>query len=543
MLQNIRQHAASWVVKLLFGLLIVSFAVWGIGDIFRQAATDPVALKVGDREVQTAEIANQFRRELSRMQQIMGSTITAEMARQFGLLDEVVDRIVNGVLYDQESARLGVAVSDAVVRQAIRQEPAFQRAGNFDRFAFEQALRQNNLTEEGYVQALRRDLSRGQVIGAIEAGLAAPSSFVDRLYRQRQERRSVESLAVANASFPEPAEPDAAVLVAFHQAEATRFTAPEYRALTFAVLSPDDLAGDIMVSDDKIKEEYDRRVGEFTIQENRDVQQILTSDEDQAKRAHELLGQGRDFAEVAKDVAGMVASAVDLGVVTRDELPEGLAAPAFALGAGAYSAPIKSDFGWHILRVRAISAGSARSLAEVRDQLKLDVAREQALDQLYEMANKIEDDLAAGGRIEDVATKFGFKLRQLAAIDRNGMDAQGSRIDSLPGGTFIQTAFQTNAGDQSPLIEARDGFYFVLRVEGVTPAALKPLEAIRDQVLAAWRANERDKAARERASQLLDRLKGGADFEALAADAQIPIVVSAPFVRASNALPGGLVGR
>lgn len=543
MLQNIRQHATSWVVKILFGILIVSFAIWGIGDIFRQAAQDPVAIKVGDQEVMTAEVANQFRRELSRMQQMMGSTITAEMARQFGMLDEVVDRIVTGALYDQEAKRLGTAVSDEVVRKAIRQEPAFQRGGTFDRLQYEQALRQNNLSEEGYVQLLRRDLSRGYVVGTIETGVVPPKTLIDRLYRIRQERRVAESLTVANASFPEPAEPDAQVLVDFHKAEAARFTAPEYRAVTYAVLSPDALAGEIAVSEDKIKEEYDRRIGEFTVAEKRDVQQILLSDEADAKRAHEMVTQGKDFAEVAKEVAGMDPSATEIGLVTRDELPEELAGPIFALQQGAVSQPVKSALGWHIVRVKAINAGSTKTLAELHDQLKREVAREQALDQLFEIANKVEDELAAGGQVEQVAEKFGFKAQKIAAVNRSGLDPEGKRVETNAGTTFVQTVFQTAQGEQSPLVESRDGVYFVLRVDSVTPATLKPLDSIRDEVLAAWRAAERDKAAKAKATQFVEQIKAGATLEKVAAEAEIPIVISEPFMRSSNVLPGGLVSR
>jgi peptidyl-prolyl cis-trans isomerase D len=543
MLQQIRHHATSWVVKLLFGLLIVSFAIWGIGDIFRQAARDPVAIKVGGQEIQTVEVGTQFRRELSRMQQVTGSTINAEMARQFGLLDEVVDRLVNGALYDQEARRLGITISDEVVRGAIRREQAFLRNGVFDRFQYEQALRQNNLSEDGYVQLLRRELSRGQVVGALEAGIAAPKSFIDRLYRQRQEKRIAETLTIANAAFPEPAEPDAAALAAFHQAEAARFTAPEYRALTFAVLSPDDLAGEISVGDDTVKEEYDRRIAEFSVAEKRDIQQILTSDEDQAKRAGAMLAEGKEFAAVAKEVANMEPSATELGIVAKDELPEELATPVFALAAGSVSEPIKTAFGWHIFRVKAVSAGSTKSLDDMRGQLKRDLAREKALDQLFELANKIEDDLASGGPVDEIAAKFGFKPRKLAAIDRNGLDPQGGKIDGVPGGTFLQTAFQTAQGEQSPLVESRDGLYFMLRVDGVTPAAIKPLETVRDQVLAAWRAAERDKAAKARATALFEKLKAGTELDKLAIEAGAPVVTSDPFLRTANALPGGLVGR
>lgn len=543
MLQQIRQHATSWVVKILFGLLIVSFAVWGIGDIFRQAGQDPVAIKVGDQEIPTAEVGNQFRRELARMQQMMGSTINAEMARQFGLFDEIVDRLVNGALYDQEANRLGVSISDDVVRKAIAREPGFQRNGNFDRLIYEQALRQNNLNEAGYVQLLRKELSRGQVVGALEAGVTPPASFIDRLYRQRQEKRVAETLTISNASFPEPAEPEATVLAAFHQAEAARFTAPEYRALTFAVLSPDDLAGEQTVADDVIAEEYNRRIAEYTVAEKRDIQQILVSDEAEAKRAAAMLGEGKDFAEVAKDVANMEAAATDLGIVSRDELPEDLATPVFALTAGAASAPIKTAFGWHIVRVKAISAGSAKTLDEVRDQLKRDLAREKALDQLFEIANKVEDDLAAGVAVDEVATKHGFKPRKAAAVDRAGLDPAGAKVEGVPAGTFLQTAFQTSQGEQSGLVESRDGFYFMLRVDGVTPAALKPLDSVRDQALAAWRAAERDKAAKARTTELFDKLKAGATLESLAAETNTPVATSEAFLRTSNALPGGLVGR
>lgn len=392
MLQALRSTVGSWVVKILFVLLILSFAVWGIGDIFR-GRTDTTVAEVGDVKISTQELDNAFRQELNRLRQMLGGQIDAEQARQLGLVDQTLEQLVQRTLLSQAADEAGLRVSDQLVLSELREEPAFRnQLGQFDPDQFRRILAANQLTEEGYVQILRSEIKRTQLVGAVAAGAQAPAPLVEDLFRRQAERRVAETILVPNATMGDVGVPDDAALAAFHQEKAVRFTAPEYRKLTVALLTADDVAGEIAVSDEDLRAAYDARAAEFQTPERRTVDQVLVQDEETARKIETSLGQGQTLEEAA---AGAGAEVLTLNGLAREDLLGELAEPVFALQEGAVSAPIQSPLGWHVMRVKDVEPGSVQTFEQVRDTLLAELKRDRAVDQVYELANKVEDELPA----------------------------------------------------------------------------------------------------------------------------------------------------
>jgi peptidyl-prolyl cis-trans isomerase D len=536
MLQAIRSKAASWVVKGLFLLLILSFAVWGIGDIFRGPGVDTTVVTVGDAKISMAEVQTRFRRELNRLQNMFGGAIDAEKARAFGVLDEVIEQIATGTALDLGALRLGLTVGDEQVRQAIRDEPAFRdQTGQFSATMFGQALRANSMTEQSYVDSIKRDITRAQILGAATGGARAPEGLVDLVYRQREERRVVEMARFDNAAMPAPPAPDDAQLEAFHKQNAGRFSSPEYRTVTYVSLTPDDLLDTVTVTPEKVKETYDHRLDEFTKPERRTLEQILLTDKAKIDDVSARIKGGMSFADAAKDVAGLDPTKLSVGSVAKAELVPALAEPVFALAKEGITDPIESPFGWHILHVTAIEPGGVEPLEAVSERLKTEVARELAADRLFDVANKVEDELAAGGSLEDAAKRFALKLAKLDAIDRQGRDRQGKAAEGMAATpAFLEAAFGLQQGEQTTLRETRDGGYFVARVDQVIASALRPLADVRAEVVEAWIAAERDAAAKKQADALSAKLKEGGEFAATAEAAGATLSTSKPFTRQAN---------
>ena len=241
MLQALRQQASSWVVKILLGLLIASFAIWGINDIFL-GERDPVVAKVGGFKIVSSELNRAFRDEISRMAPLFGGQLDREKARQIGLLDRALYGLVDRAVYSLGSADLGIAISDQLIRREIREEPSFRnRRGEFDPAIFRQVINSNSMSEEGYVDTLRQGLARGYLAAAVTAHAGVPSRMLDPLYRFRNERRSAEYIKVANASVTGIGIPDEGAIARFHKSRSARFMAPEYRSVTFVNLDPNIL--------------------------------------------------------------------------------------------------------------------------------------------------------------------------------------------------------------------------------------------------------------------------------------------------------------
>lgn len=546
MLQSIRNTAGSWVVKILFVLLIASFAVWGIEDVInRSTAPSNVVAEVGKVEITRNDLDTEFRRQIDRLRPMFGGELTVEQARQFGLLDQAVSTLVQRTLYDLAADRAGILVGDDTIRQRIAEEPSFRAAnGQFDRAQFAAVLRQNNLTEQGYTALMRREIARGVIASAVGAGTVAPKPLVEDLYRYRDEKRVAEVVTIPNSSVKEVGTPDEAAQLRYYEDHQVRFTAPEFRGLTYVELTADAVAKDVEVTDEQVRTAYDERSGDYITPERRSLSMVVLDDETKAKAVAEAAKTG-SLTDAAKANG---AEAVTLDNTRKDELPE-IGDAAFALKQGEVSEPVKSAFGWHVLSVTAIQPPSERAFDEVKEQLRTELKKERAIDQLYEASNRLDDRLAGGATLEDLAQGQGLNLVKVPAVDSTGKAPDGTAVTGgadLP--QIVQTAFGLSSGASSHLTEGKSGAFFAVRVDSVTPAAVKPLAEVRDAVIAGWQDDERARKAAEIAKQVGERLKASKDAAAqVVADvAGASVAMTQPFTRSAQNATGltpEMVGR
>ncbi len=530
MLTALKTKASSWIVKILFALLILSFGVWGIGDIFRTGGRDTAVAEIGPEQISGQEYLRAFQAEVKRLQPLFGGRLETEQARQLGLADQVLDNLVVRVLFEVHAADIGLAVSDEQIAQHIRDDSAFRsEQGQFDRMRFDLLLRQNGLSEAGYVERLRRDIAREQLASAA-AAVTAPQTMAEIIRGYRAERRVAETLLIADAGVSDPGLPDETTLAAFHEENAGRYQAPEYRALTVVRVSPADIADEIKVSEDELNEEFLIRRFDFDVPERRRIEQIVLADEATARAAAERLRQGADFAEVARETTG--GEPIDLGTVERGGMLPELADAAFAMPEGAASPPVESPLGWHILRAVKVEPGVTATLDALRDQLTREIALSQAADSVISIANQLEDELAAGAGLEEAAARLDLKAENVAAVDAGGQAPDGTPTPGIAGNpALLSLAFAAAVGEPTPLTETDDGGYMIVRVDGVTPAAVRPLAELRERVVADWQTAERAKAAETAAEAIAERLRAGEDLAAIAAERGLTVGKSKPFTR------------
>ena len=489
MLQAIRSRASSVVVKALFVLLILTFGIWGIGDIFRNRSPETVVATVGDRSIRAEELQTALRPVMERLNARLGGPIDLQEAKKLGVIDEVLRSLIDSSLLDQEAARLQLEVSDDVIRNSITRNPNFKGTdGAFDPAAFRALLGANHLTEDQYVARMRADIPRQDILLAVTAGVAAPAPMVDALYRYRNEKRVADVVALPNVGAGDVGQPSEDELTKFYDAHQDLFRAPEYRSFTLVSLAPSDLAQGIEIPEARLKDEYDQRQDEFVLPERRDVQQILAPSEEKAKEAASALAAGKDWKEVATTIAGQNPETIDLGLMKRDEMPKQLADIAFELPLDKPSDPIQSPLGWHILRVVKIEPPATQTFEEAKAKLEAEVARREAVDRVYKIANQIDDALAGGAALDDAAAKFGLKKTVIDAVDEGGQDREGKTV-TLPvaSAEVLKLAFATEQGRTSRVTETADDAIFVLRVDKVTPPEVRPLAEVKDKAIAAWR--------------------------------------------------------
>ena len=380
---------------------------------------------------------------------------------------------------------------------------------------------------------ISREIRRQQIAGALGAVAAPPDLLAEKIFTYSEERRRAETILVEFASFLDLGTPSDADLEALHGEFSAQFMTPETRSVSLIHLRTADLAEEIAISEDSLREEFEVRKDDYRVEELRDIEQILFDNEEAAAAARARVDQGEDFEALAKELTG--SAPIDLGLSDHGTLAvqaEELADAAFALEEDGVSQPVQTGFGWHLLHVIGITPGKEPVFEELRDEIRRDLATESAVDSLVSIANQLDDILAGGARLEEAAAQIDTSVRQVAAIDSRGRDSQGGEIAELPPlDEFLPVLAETAVGEESLLTETRDGDYFVLRVDGVVPAEPKPLEAVREDVAELWRARTRERLAEEKANALAAKAKEGIALGKLAEDEGLQVTTRGPMNR------------
>ncbi|MBT6109007.1 MAG: hypothetical protein HOH64_02775, partial [Rhodospirillales bacterium] len=270
----------------------------------------------------------------------------------------------------------------------------------------------------------------------------------------------------------------------------------------------------------------------------RNVEQAIFDTEEHANTAMAMMNGGQAFAQVALALTGADAGTLSLGWVTPDQLlGEDAAEAVFSTAPGNLAGPVKSMLGWHVFNVVDGVEETVKSLADVADTLRHDVALDRALDDLFGMANQVEDLLASGNTLEEVGATLDLAVTTVMALDQSGSDSSGAMLDNLPGQGFLETVFATEEGQESPLVESGNDAYFITRVNGVTDPALRPLDTVRSDVIEAMVADAQDAMAKEAANAIADDLNSSADLLSLAADYGGDLVNGEGFKRDGSNLP------
>ncbi|MGH6948966.1 MAG: peptidyl-prolyl cis-trans isomerase, partial [Kiloniellales bacterium] len=481
-----RNFLAKVVTFVLFGLLILSFAIWGIGDVFRGATGGTTIVEAGPVEIDQRVYERELARSVNQLSAQFGGQIDRRQLLSFGIGDQVLAQLVGRAVIDAEAQELGLVVTDAMVTDVLTDASAFgDGQGGFNRAAFAQYLFRTQQSEEEYLASLRGQILRSNLTGALTGGLATPEVLARRLFDYREETRIAQYLRLDTAAFADevPA-PEEAALAAFYEENTASFMAPERRQLTYLRIDPEELTEEIAVSEEAIAEAYAARLHELSTPERRHLEQLLFDDRAAAQAAAERIAGGADFAALAGELK--LGAPIDLGTLARDELEQAspaLAEAAFGVAAGEVAGPVESPLGWHLVKVLAVEAGKEPTLDELRETLKHDLARADAVEAVISLANRLDDTLGGGATLEEAGPRLGLAVHEIPAVDRQGNDVNGQPLADLPpGDVFLQTAFELGAGEESLLTETERGGYFVVRVDDVTASAPRPLEEVRDQL-------------------------------------------------------------
>ena len=523
MLSALRNLAQTWVAKVLFVLLILSFAVWGIGDMVRNFGRDTAVSRVGGASIEMEEAQLAVRREMQRLTRTLGANFEPTPQIRLAVARQAIDSLVMDRVLRQEAERLNLAVPDEAVRDFIFATEGFRGLdGRFSRAAFDNFLRSNGLTEGEFLGAVRADLARRQMTQAVRAGADAPDALARPLLQWQLEQRAARVVTLRTADAPEPPAPTEAQLQRYHENNPDRFSSPEYRVASVAVLSADRITREVEIAESEIAAAFENRRGQFDQPERRALEQVLVPDEEKAAEIARAWRDGASFSDIAARAQAAEGTAIELGTLGRAELPvPELADAAFSLPTGGVSEPVQSPFGWHVLKVLRIEPPQSKTLDEVREQLRTDLAAEKAADLAFERANQVEDALAGGATLQEAAKRFNLGYAEVRT-DAAGLGPDGKPVE-LPvieaaRAPLLHQIFATAQGAAPRLQETEAGFVAV-EVREVIPPALRPFDSVETEVREAFLTDARRHAQEERAAALLAAVREGKTLAEAAAEA------------------------
>ncbi|WP_291842263.1 peptidylprolyl isomerase [Bradyrhizobium sp.] len=542
MLRGIRKASSNWLGKIVMGVvmgvLIISFAVWGIADIFKGFGQSSLA-KVGRTEISTEQFRQIYTEKLQQLGRSFGRPLTMEQARAFGLDRQVLQQTIAEAALDEEARRMGLAQSQDEILRTIYNDPNFKGlGGNFDPARFQATIRQYGYTEQRYIAEQRRVGLRRQIAGTVSAGVEPPKVLIEALARFQNEQRSIDyiKLDAAQAGTIDPPSPEA--LAAYFEDRKTQFRAPEYRKISFVVISPEEIGKWTEVSDEDAKKAFEQHANQLGTPEKREVSQIVFPNAGEAQAARSRIASGMSFEELAKE-RNLNPADVDLGLMAKSAIIEpAIADAAFALPAGEVSQPVQGRFGVALVKIGKIEPGVTPTFENLAPQLKKEIATERARIKVTEIQNKMEDERGGGANVVEAAPKLGLTPVTIDAVDRSGRLPNGQPVANIPRGLdVVSQAFTSDVGvDNDPIQFA--GGYVYYDVLGITPSRERTLEEVRGQVEAKWREDQISSRLRTQATDMTQKLEQGGALAAEAASVGSTVATATGLRR--DASPPGL---
>jgi peptidyl-prolyl cis-trans isomerase D len=535
------------VLTVMFGFLIFSFALWGIGDIFRGYGMRTVAT-VGSTEIDSQAYRLAFQNELQTMSRRYGHTITTDQAVGAGVDREVLGRLVSEAALDDKAHAMKLGISDESIVKKLLTASAFLGAnGQFDKARFNEALRQAGYTEASFIAEQHRLDVRQQIIQSISGLPVAPSLISDAMNVYANEERSIDYVAFGKDQLPAATVPNDETLEAFFEENKAAFRAPDYRKIAFLVLSPTDLVDPETITEADAKAKYESELAtRYTVAEMRAVKQLVFQTEAEAKAASDRLKSGMAFDDLVAEKQLKKAD-TDLGLVEKSKiLDPAVADAAFGLAANTVSDVVKGKFGFILVTITDIKPAETRPFASALPEIRAALAIAKGKEMIRDLHDKIEDQRASAKPLPEIAKDLSLKLTTLDVTDRSGRTPDGTVIEGIPEhDALLNAAFSSDIGVDNESIATRIGGYVWFDVQGITPAHDRPLEEVKDKVLAAWQDDDVNGKLATKAAELVVALSSGKTMQDIASTLGVDVKSAANLKRNSKIteLPQSAIGQ
>jgi peptidyl-prolyl cis-trans isomerase D len=545
MLDAMRRGVANLFVKLLLGLLIISFALWGIGDyVIRGPSQSTAVATVGKTEISREDFQKAVQDEIKLFsRQLGGRTLTVEEVKRLEIPQRARDRLIGTTAIDLHAKELGVTTSNDILRAIVRGEHPilYGPDGRLDKRKYAQVIREAGYRHENdYEQARRRDLWREQLTETLAAGVTPQQYQLDMLQRFRDESRVIEYIIPDFKKLVILVEPTEPQLKEFFEANQRNYLAPEERKANLLLLTREEVRKLANVTDAEVKAAYDAARESYDAPEKRRVSQLTFPDKAAAEKAYAELSKAKNFEDAAAKL-GFPASDVDLGLLTSgDMIDPKIADAAFKLKLNELSRPVEGQYSVVLLRITEIQAGKKRSFDDVKSEIRDQIAGERIGQQITTLYEKVEAGRAKGTPLKEIAAELKLPFQEIA-ITPSGKSADGKNVVPHADAPKIAKAiFEATQGVEADVVELGDSGIAWFDLVSVTPQRQRNFEEVAKEVRAEFIETQRSQEIANRANKEVERLRSGESLAAVAKSLGAKVERTPPIKRVANPLPAGL---
>ncbi len=531
MFEALRVASQNWVGRLVMGLVMgfiaITFALWGIGDVFRGMSARRL-VKVGSGEVTVEAFRANYREELRRLQTRLRRGVTDEEARRAGFDEQVLQRMITDIALEQRAQALGLAVGDEEMQRIIKADKNFRGpSGSFDPQRYKLIVENMGMSERGYLNEQKGYTLRKEILDTVTTGVATPQVMIEAFHRFRTETRAIEAFLLPPSILPAAPPPSEEEIKRFYSSREQAFRAREFRRMTLVAVTPSTLAKPETVSDDDARKFFDEvRDQRYGTAEKRDVWQMVFPSEAEAKDALAKLKGGLSFEALVEQRKMNLKDAQLGSVAQRDFGDPKVGEAVFALKEPGFAEIVATPFGFVVTQVRAIKPGVyTKTFAEVKDELRRELAQRKVnAEEIRKIRDAMEDQRAAGKTLKEAATAAGVVTRDLDFVDDMGRDKSGAPVADLPGGPdLLKALFASDKGVDNEPVATRDGGYVWFEVGDVEKARQRTYDEVKGEVASVLRREAEGRALAEKAKALVEQIRGGKPIDNLAGELGLPL--------------------
>lgn len=526
MMESMRNLAKTFVAKILLGLLVVAFGLWGITGVAGSAFESLSCLvgfcpkdlvQVGSITIKGDEYTRNMQRQIQLMAQQNGQAVTLDDARKMGVNSTVLQSMIAQAAVTTAVKKLGLTISQKDLESEVYTNKQFQdQSGKFNPMAFNGALANQGMTQQQYFANQFRFRTESAILGTASDQLALPKVFADALNQYQGETREIKYFDIT-ATAGDTAVPTDADLQAQYNKEPASYTAPEYRTGVIMVADAASQAASQTVNGEELQKAWDVRKNEFGTPERRTIMQLTFKDVDAAAKAKARILAGEDIIKIASEIGLKESDILQTDKLRQDFIDQAIGDAAFALKEGDVSDPVKGQLATAVLKAVKVTAAVNPTFDEAKPELTKRLQIDKAKASLQEVYNTVEDARAKSQKLEEIAAQKHLTLTVLQPVSASGLTQDNQDVSATIKPEVLKALFASDVGVDNDALQLADGFAWY-EVRSVIPSALKPFAQVKDKVNADLLAGRVRQAATDKAKAIVAAMQAGKTIEAAAQD-------------------------